>query len=393
MSALGPGSVVVAAPGSFDHYYLEGLVLVIEDSESSGTRGVLLNHQTPWQVYDMNPMLSAFSQNTVFLGGDAGRDTMIMLHSEAGLPNARHVGGVVWQGGVAAAEEAVENGELDAEQFKFFYKTCEWLPGQLNKQLDQGLWEVAELSPSLLFGQSGQREMWSLVRSLLLHTKNLRVKLSDMVTRKAEEEQAKSEAAVTEDSGEAKETRGGRQAGAQTVGEAVDAIEAIDAAAGAAWTAGADGKANGGMETLEAKERNVSKAQEAKSAAAWLAEKGILPREVPTGSIYEAAARVALEVEAAEASKQGERMAGATVAEVVEETKAAEALQQTIEGVDTQSSDAGIVAVLGYRFFLGNEQWRVRWANSDEETWEVLRVLDTDALRSEASRLRELSTD
>lgn len=64
-----------------------------------------------------------------------------------------------------------------------------------------------------------------------------------------------------------------------------------------------------------------------------------------------------------------------------------------------ESSASGIASLLGYRVFLGNEQWRVRWVASTEdaegqggevleETWEVYNVLDTDSLRRDAERLR-----
>ena len=52
-----------------------------------------------------------------------------------------------------------------------------------------------------------------------------------------------------------------------------------------------------------------------------------------------------------------------------------------------------IDAVLEYRVHLGNEQWRVRWTEGGEESWEVQSVLDTDALRDSAARLRGAAVD
>ena len=61
-----------------------------------------------------------------------------------------------------------------------------------------------------------------------------------------------------------------------------------------------------------------------------------------------------------------------------------------------EASAAGIEALAGYRVFLGNEQWRVRWTGGggaavSEESWEVYEVLDTEPLRREADRLRALA--
>ena len=164
---LGPGSVVMANPGSFDHYFLESLVLVLKH-DADGTQGVLLNHETPWIVDEMSPgALEPFAANTVFLGGDAGKDTMVLVHGESLLPGATEVGRGVYQGGVAAAVEAVKQGALPPDRFKFFYKTVEWLPNALQMNLNSGVFRLVELSPAYLYGQSGQRSMWKDVRKQL----------------------------------------------------------------------------------------------------------------------------------------------------------------------------------------------------------------------------------
>lgn len=164
---LGPGSVVMANPGSFDHYFLESLVLILEHGEG-GTRGVLLNHETPWRVEDLSQgAIEPFAANTVFLGGDAGRDTMVMIHGEPYLPGAEEVGRGVYQGGVSAAVDAVREQALPPDRFKFFYKSVEWLPFALSMQIDSGIFRLVELSPGWLFGQSGQRNMWKQVREML----------------------------------------------------------------------------------------------------------------------------------------------------------------------------------------------------------------------------------
>ena len=73
---------------------------------------------------------------------------------------------------------------------------------------------------------------------------------------------------------------------------------------------------------------------------------------------------------------------------------AAEEELEELEFMDAAASAASpIDAVLEYRVHLGNEQWRVRWVDGGEESWEVQSVLDTDALRDSASKLRGAAVD
>ena len=47
---------------------------------------------------------------------------------------------------------------------------------------------------------------------------------------------------------------------------------------------------------------------------------------------------------------------------------------------------------MGYRVYLGSEQWQVRWAGEGGTSWEKLSVLDTESLQDRAAALRAAST-
>jgi len=58
---------------------------------------------------------------------------------------------------------------------------------------------------------------------------------------------------------------------------------------------------------------------------------------------------------------------------------------------DSDTGGSAILALTGYRIFLGNEQWQVSWACDGGEatsSWERFGVLNTEPLRREAERLR-----
>ena len=45
------------------------------------------------------------------------------------------------------------------EQFKFFYKTVEWLPGMLEQEINAQQWQLATLSRSLVLGPKGRARL------------------------------------------------------------------------------------------------------------------------------------------------------------------------------------------------------------------------------------------
>ena len=428
---LAPGSVVMANPGSFDHYFLESLVLVLEHSESEGTRGVLLNHETPWQVHDMSPgAIEPFAANTVFLGGDAGRDSMLMVHGESMLPGAKEIGRGVYQGGVESAVLAVEEGALPADRFKFFYKSVEWLPGALPMQITSGIFRLVELSPGFLYAPHSPRAIWREVREKLGEEDEDEAAaegttadvaaglvsgalapgeasglpyekggLADEAIRKASEmrEKRDKESAATEEvkKEEARMSETARMSHDEKLKAFVEEIkrekrvkEQMEAAAVGAIAPRAD--APPAAEVAPVQTAGTDPFAAAAQAKAWLAGRGInSPRATSATPLAakEEAAVAATEGAGADPVEEAEEAKEAEEAEEAEEAKKAEEAKGAEGGVE-ETSAAGIQQLLEYRVQFGNEQWRVRWADSAGETWETWRVLDTDDLRRRAEQLR-----
>ena len=113
-------------------------------------------------------------------------------------------------------------------------------------------------------------------------------------------------------------------------------------------------------------------AEVAAKATSWLASQGITaPPAKSDGGAGTAAADAAA----------GTAAAGAAAADA-----AADA------AVVQPASASGIEEVMGYRVYLGSEQWQVRWADDGGTSWERLDVLDTESLRDRAAQLRAAST-
>jgi putative transcriptional regulator len=297
--ALAPGIVLVAAPDNFDHYLCESLVLLLEHDGERGSRGVLLNHETPWSVTEMNDALTPFDQNLVFLGGDRGADTMLMLHADASLPGAAPVGaGGLHRGGLAAASARVAGGSSSASAFKFFYRVSEWLPGMLDREVADGLWSPVELPLQQLLQPKGPKSMWQRVRDEKLMPRP------------------------------------------RVAGDA----------------------------TMPRRE----------------------PPPVPPKAASPPATTATAAPAAVTAAAAPSAPAGPGAASAVDSGSAG-----AVGAVGAAAGAGGkVAAVVGFRRFMGNEQWRVRWRGfgASDDTWEAWRVLEAEAADetiAEAGRLRD----
>ena len=117
-------------------------------------------------------------------------------------------------------------------------------------------------------------------------------------------------------------------------------------------------------------------AEVAAKATSWLASQGITaPPAKSDGGAGTAAADAAAGTAADAAAADAAAADAAADAAVVQ-----------------PASASGIEEVMGYRVYLGSEQWQVRWADDGGTSWERLDVLDTESLRDRAAQLRAAST-
>ena len=159
------GCILVAHPLLFTStqtYFFKSVVFLIEhdDGETEfplddegesqgegsslrgGTCGLILNKPTTITLNDVGggvaPLLPAFGDSTLFLGGDVERSSLHVVHGIPDLRGSLEVVSGVRVGGVDAAAEAVKEGRAVAGDFKFLHGYCGWAPGQLEREFRSG---------------------------------------------------------------------------------------------------------------------------------------------------------------------------------------------------------------------------------------------------------------
>lgn len=170
------GCVLVAKPWEYNHFTRKQCLFVFEHNDEIGSRAVLLEMATAFTLADLAPQAfgdSIFGNYTVFRGGERGDDLAILLHPYKDLPGCRPVGGDIYYGGLPAAEMVLRmqaSGEEDfgvePSFFKWFFNYVGFEPGQLDRQVAEGVWDVLELNPQSVLrqGPALERGLWATLR-------------------------------------------------------------------------------------------------------------------------------------------------------------------------------------------------------------------------------------
>jgi putative transcriptional regulator len=147
---LGSGKLLIAEPFLADPNFARSVVLVCEHNEE-GTIGFSLNRPTTHTLGDLLPELST-PLLPVFQGGPVQLDTLHMLHrAPISFGGTEIADGVYWGGSYEALQDSVMHNSYQALDLRLFVGYSGWGAGQLEKELEEGSWIVANVTPELIF--------------------------------------------------------------------------------------------------------------------------------------------------------------------------------------------------------------------------------------------------
>lgn len=166
------GCLLIASPEHFvgEHacsFFANSVVLVLTHGGGKGTVGVILNR--PVAAAFSEPRLRgamAAAAAPLYLGGPVALDSLLAVHDDESLPGAVRVVDGVATSAVAEALSRMEHGQMDADRCKFFCGYSGWSPGQLQEEVDSGVWYACASCTKLVKGGEHNKNE-SLVKKLL----------------------------------------------------------------------------------------------------------------------------------------------------------------------------------------------------------------------------------
>ena len=140
------GRVLVSEPFLQDSYFKRSLVLLTEYSVE-GAVGFVINKPLDVRVNEVMNNFPKFNA-MVSIGGPVSTNTIHYLHSLGDrIPNSIQVAeNIFWGGDYDIMKDMVLCGEIRPHQIRFFLGYSGWHAGQLESELGQNSWLVAEIS-------------------------------------------------------------------------------------------------------------------------------------------------------------------------------------------------------------------------------------------------------
>lgn len=158
-----PGCILVANE-KLGGVFHQTVVLIIDHHETAGSTGMVINRPFPGNLMkvasdgESNIDLSlkmAFSNAPVAYGGPVMQDQFSTLHGFGEVMGSKKVCPGVFVGGSSQLMHEVRRNNLHPTEVLFVQGHAAWVPGQLIREIEKGVWYVAAASSDLILRYAG----------------------------------------------------------------------------------------------------------------------------------------------------------------------------------------------------------------------------------------------
>ncbi|MDF2430762.1 MAG: putative transcriptional regulator [Mucilaginibacter sp.] len=158
--AAAAGRLLISEPFMIDPNFKRSVILLTEYSEE-GAMGFILNHTSEFLLGDLLPDLS-YSEIPVFIGGPVANNTLHFIHRcpkkiEGGIEIGKDT---YWGGDFETVKELITSYRLSSDEIRFFAGYSGWTPKQLDDEIKEDSWIVAnQLSSEIIFSHN-EDNLW-----------------------------------------------------------------------------------------------------------------------------------------------------------------------------------------------------------------------------------------
>ncbi|GET30943.1 YqgE/AlgH family protein [Prolixibacter sp. SD074] len=138
------GRIIISEPFLPGNYFNRSSVLLVEHS-GEGAVGFILNKPVDFPVHKFMNELTSFNTQ-VFIGGPVSTNMIYFIHTLGDLVpgSVKVMDGLYWGGDFDHLKMLITSGVVNPEQVRFFLGYSGWSEGQLEAEIKENSWLVAE---------------------------------------------------------------------------------------------------------------------------------------------------------------------------------------------------------------------------------------------------------
>lgn len=160
------GKLLISEPFLPDTFFNRSLIYLTEHDEK-GSVGFIINKSININVTDALEGFPGWNEKLT-MGGPVAPDTLHYLHTMGDLvPGSMWVSdNIYWGGDIENIKELITSGKAGKGDIRFFLGYSGWGEGQLEKELMENSWVIADVAPEIVM-KYRKEDSWKMVlRSL-----------------------------------------------------------------------------------------------------------------------------------------------------------------------------------------------------------------------------------
>ena len=143
---LEKGKILIAEPSIIGDISFNRSIILLVEHGNNGSIGFILNKPMNLNISDLIPEIE--SNFKIYNGGPVQQDNLYFIHKISDLiPESIKISeGLYWSGNFEYVLKLIKKGEINKNDIRFFLGYSGWDSNQLNNELNNNTWILAEIS-------------------------------------------------------------------------------------------------------------------------------------------------------------------------------------------------------------------------------------------------------
>lgn len=143
---LEKGKILIAEPSIIGDISFNRSIILLVEHGNNGSIGFILNKPMNLNISDLIPEIE--SNFKIYNGGPVQQDNLYFIHKISDLiPESIMISeGLYWSGNFEYVLKLIKKGEININDIRFFLGYSGWDSNQLNNELNNNTWILAENS-------------------------------------------------------------------------------------------------------------------------------------------------------------------------------------------------------------------------------------------------------